>query len=336
MDGILVVAKPAGPTSHDVVALVRRLAATRRVGHGGTLDPFATGVLPIFLGKATRVVEYHLGDRKAYRATVCFGATSTTDDLEGELTPVDGPPPTRDAVEAAVEGFRDRITQTPPAYSAIKVGGRRAYAIARAGQAVELAPREVEIHRLEIASWDGSDPNRPIAIVDVECSAGTYVRALARDLGVAVGSGAYLGALTRTASGGFRLEAATGFDDVRAAAAEGPERLQALLLPVDAGLDSFPIVEIPADDVAAVARGQMIRPPAPLNGGEAARYRVVAPDGSLVAIAAVRAGRLAPDKVFVDPPGRRPAAHLHVDAADEAELDPPSSVDPDFASPDDL
>src|SRR5512147_1527277 len=106
MDGVLVVAKPVGPTSHDVVGLVRRLSATRRVGHGGTLDPFASGVLPLFLGRATRVVEYHLGDGKAYRATVCFGASSTTDDLEGELTPVAGPAPDRAAVEAALASFR--------------------------------------------------------------------------------------------------------------------------------------------------------------------------------------------------------------------------------------
>ena len=136
LDGILVVAKPAGPTSHDVVALVRRLAATRRVGHGGTLDPFASGVLPVFLGHATRVVEYHLGDRKAYRATVCFGASSTTDDLEGELTPSSGPAPTRAAVESAMAGFLGTISQRPPAYSAIKVAGRRAYAMARAGETV--------------------------------------------------------------------------------------------------------------------------------------------------------------------------------------------------------
>src|SRR6185503_3584728 len=132
MDGILVVAKPVGPTSHDIVGLVRRLAATKRVGHGGTLDPFASGVLPVFLGKATRLVEYHLGDRKRYRATVCFGASSTTDDLEGALTPATGPPPTRVAVEAALAGFRGPIEQRPPAYSAIKVAGRRAYALARA------------------------------------------------------------------------------------------------------------------------------------------------------------------------------------------------------------
>jgi len=111
MDGVLVVAKPVGPTSHDIVGLVRRLAATKRVGHGGTLDPFASGVLPVFLGKATRLVEYHLGDRKRYRATVCFGATSTTDDLEGALSPVAGPAPDRAAVEAALDGFRGTIEQ---------------------------------------------------------------------------------------------------------------------------------------------------------------------------------------------------------------------------------
>jgi len=141
LDGILVVAKPAGPTSHDVVALVRRLAATKRVGHGGTLDPFASGVLPLFLGHATRVVEYHLGDRKAYRATVCFGASSTTDDPEGELTPATGPVPDRDAVEAAIQGFLGEISQRPPAYSAVKVAGRRAYAMARAGETVASIAR---------------------------------------------------------------------------------------------------------------------------------------------------------------------------------------------------
>ena len=198
LDGILVVDKPIGPTSHDIVGLVRRLAATKRVGHGGTLDPFASGVLPVFLGRATRVVEFHLADRKAYRATICFGASSTTDDLEGELTPSDSPAPTRDAVEAALPTFTGLISQRPPAYSAIKVGGRRAYAMARAGETVELKEREVTIDSFTITSWDDDDPERPIAIVDVICSAGTYVRALARDLGTAVGSSAYLGALRRT------------------------------------------------------------------------------------------------------------------------------------------
>jgi tRNA pseudouridine55 synthase len=302
LDGILVVDKPPGPTSHDVVALVRRLAATRRVGHGGTLDPFASGVLPVFLGRATRVVEYHLGDRKEYRATVCFGATSTTDDLEGELEPVVGPAVTRESVEAALPALRGRITQTPPAYSALKVGGRRAYALARAGQAVELAPREVEIHSLELAQWDDSDPARPIAVIEVVCSAGTYVRALARDLGAAIGSGAYLGALSRIASGPFRLDDSVTLDDVRAAAATGADGISALLRPIDAGLDDLPAVVLPDADLPAVLRGQMVRAPATVGDASGRPIRLLDPDGRLVGFASLQDGRLAPDKILADPP----------------------------------
>jgi tRNA pseudouridine55 synthase len=307
LDGILVVAKPAGPTSHDVVALVRRLAATKRVGHGGTLDPFAAGVLPVFLGHGTRVVEYHLGDRKAYRATVCFGASSTTDDLEGELTQAAGPAPTRAAVEAALPGLTGAISQRPPAYSAVKVGGRRAYAMARAGETVELASRDVTIHSLDLVSWDDTDPDRPIAVLDVACSAGTYVRALARDLGESLGSAAYLGALTRTASGPFTIEAATPLDEIRAAAAESPAGLLPFLLPLDTGLDTFPVVTLTADELAAVAKGQFIRPAGGLPG-PAEHYRLTGPDGTLVAIASAAAGRLAPDKVFVSPATAAPVA----------------------------
>jgi tRNA pseudouridine55 synthase len=300
LDGILVVAKPPGPTSHDVVALVRRLAATKRVGHGGTLDPFATGVLPVFLGKATRVVEFHLGDRKRYRATVCFGASSTTDDLEGELEPASGPPATREAVESALASVTGTIRQRPPAFSAIKVGGRRAYARARAGESVELPEREVTIHDLSLASWDATDPMRPIAELDVKCSAGTYVRALARDLGVAVGSAAYLGALTRTASGSFTLERAIGLEEVRALAADGPDGLRPHLLPVDAGLEGFPAIALTREEAAQVARGQYIRPAAGIPSA-AAHYRLVAPGDVLAAIATADGQRLAPDKVFITP-----------------------------------
>jgi tRNA pseudouridine55 synthase len=300
LDGILVIAKPAGPTSHDVVALVRRLAATKRVGHGGTLDPFASGVLPVFLGHGTRVVEYHSGDRKGYRATVCFGASSSTDDLEGELVPSSGPAPTRDAVEAALAGFTGLISQRPPAFSAIKVGGRRAYAIARAGETVVLAEREVTIHELTMLEWDGSDPDRPIAILDVTCSAGTYIRALARDLGETLGSAAYLGSLVRTASGPFQLEDAVALDAVRDAAAAGPEGLLPLLRPIDTGLDAFPDVALTAEETLAVARGQFVSPAAGLPG-PSDHYRLRGPDGALVAIATSSGGRLAPDKVFVSP-----------------------------------
>ena len=337
MDGILIVAKAPGPTSHDIVALVRRLAATRRVGHGGTLDPFASGVLPLFLGRATRIAEYHLGDRKAYRATVCFGATSTTDDLEGELTPVPGPAPSREAVELALPALRGSIVQTPPAFSAVKVAGRRAYALARAGERPELTPRKVEIDRLDVVAWNGDDPDRPIAELEIDCSAGTYIRALARDLGAALGCGAYLGALTRTASGPFRLEDAVALAEIRNVAADGPAGLRALLRPIDFGLDRFPLVEVPEADVSAIARGQLVRPPGPLPDGDDTRFRLTDPAGRLIAVAVVRNGRLAPDKVFVDPPNE-PAGRprLDVEAAEAAELDPSTDVDPDPASPDDV
>ena len=303
MDGILVAAKPAGPTSHDVVALVRRLAATKRVGHGGTLDPFASGVLPIFLGKATRLVEYHLADRKTYRATVCFGASSATDDLEGELTPAAGPAPDRAALEDALDGFTGEISQRPPAYSAIKVGGRRAYALARAGETVELAPRDVTVHRLDIVDWDGSDPGRPIAVLEVECSAGTYIRSLARDLGETVGSAAYLGALVRTASGPFMLEGAVSLNAAREAAAAGPADLAGLLLPLDAGLEAMPELVVGPADAAALARGQFVKVDSELGD---VPIRIRDESARLIAIGTVRNGRLAPDKVLIEPP--HPAA----------------------------
>lgn len=308
MDGVLVVAKPIGPTSHDVVGLVRRLAATKRVGHGGTLDPFASGVLPVFLGKATRLVEYHLGDRKRYRATVCFGASSTTDDLEGALTPVAGPPPARDAVVGAFGRFLGQIQQRPPAYSAIKVAGRRAYAMARAGQAVELEPRTVTVDELTLVSWDDARPDEPVAVIDVACSAGTYVRSLARDLGLAVGSAAYLGALVRTASGPFSLDHAVALDDIRASAAAGSEALEAQLLPIDAGLDLVTVV-VPDGALVPLARGQAIGVPAdagPLPPD--APIRLVGDDGRLLAIARISGTKLAPDKVLVDPPAAATAS----------------------------
>ena len=302
MDGILVVAKDPGFTSHDVVALVRRLTGTRRAGHGGTLDPFASGVLPIFLGLGTRLVEYHMGDDKAYRATVCFGASSETDDRDGELVPGAGPAPTREAVEAALAGFRGRILQRPPAYSAMKVGGRRAYQLAREGTPPELAPRAVTIGRLDLVEWDGSDPERPAAVLEVECGAGTYVRSLARDLGERLGCGAYVGALVRTASGPFRLAAAHSLDEIRGAAAEGPAALAGLLLPVDAGLDAIPEATLTAEEVTAASRGQQVKPVSKPQLGQGARVRLLAEDRSLVGIGSWKGGRLIPEKIFVAAP----------------------------------
>jgi tRNA pseudouridine55 synthase len=302
MDGILVLAKPRGPTSHDMVALVRRLSGTRRVGHGGTLDPFATGVLPIFLGKATRVVEFHLGATKRYRATVCFGASSTTDDLEGELTPVEGSAPDRATVEATLEAFRGEIQQRPPSYSAINVAGRRAYAIARSGETPELAPRTVVVHELSLVEWDDRDPARPVAIVDVTCSAGTYIRAIARDLGRSVGSAAYLGALARTASGSFSVAHALSVEVVREAAAAGEDAFRAVLLPVDEGLGALPVLRITPAEREAITRGQFVRPAGGIPAGLAqeAMLRLVDDAGLLVALGRVRGPRVAPEKVLVD------------------------------------
>jgi len=357
MDGILVLLKPPGPTSHDMVALVRRLAATRRVGHGGTLDPFASGVLPLFLGRATRMLEYHLGDAKSYRATICFGAGSTTDDLEGELTPSDGPTPDRGQVEAALGMFRGPIVQVPPAFSAVHVGGRRAYALARAGEAPELPARQVTIDGLDLVEWDGSDPERPVAVVDVRCTAGTYIRALARDLGRHLGTAAYLGALVRTATGPFRIEDAHRLDDVRAAAAEGPDTVAALLVRPDAGLEGIPAIVLDPPDVEAIARGQFVRLPAggvsggpaerPMAGpagsagasGSAGSVRLLDGEGRLVAMAHLAGGRLAPEKVFVDAPAsaaNEAAEAIELEASIIAERDPDESVDPDPASPDDV
>jgi tRNA pseudouridine55 synthase len=300
MHGVLVVVKPAGPTSHDVVALVRRLAGTRRIGHGGTLDPFASGVLPLFLGGATRLVEYHLGDDKTYRATVCFGATSTTDDLDGELSPAAAPAPTRDALEAAIPALLGPQLQQPPSYSAIQIGGRRAYALARAGESVELAPRQVDIKRLELQEWDGTDPDRPIAILEVTCSAGTYVRALARDLGARLGSAAYLGALARLRSGPFTLDGARSLDQIRdAAAAAGPEGVRKLLLPSDTGLGALPAVSLTDDEIADANQGRYIKPSAGLRDApDGVPLRLIDAAGAIIGMGRRDGARIAPTKIL--------------------------------------
>jgi tRNA pseudouridine55 synthase len=312
LDGVLVVAKPSGPTSHDVVGLVRRLSSTRRVGHGGTLDPFAAGVLPVFLGSATRLVEYHLGAPKRYRATICLGATSTTDDIDGERTPVDGRPPTRAHVEEAMTGLTGTIRQVPPDYSAVQVAGRRAYQMARAGEPVELAPRTVTVDRFELLEWDAADPARPVAVVDVACSAGTYVRALARDLGARLGSGAYLGSLVRTASGAFHLDDAVSLETLRDAAAAGPAGVEALLRPLDAGLEALPHVPVTADEIRRLGQGLPTAPATRLPERDAPLVLAVGPDGRVAAVCRAVHGSLQPHKVLAPRPsvGGRPIAQL--------------------------
>ncbi|MBE9180866.1 tRNA pseudouridine(55) synthase TruB [Oculatella sp. LEGE 06141] len=203
MHGFLNLHKPNGLTSHDCVARVRRLLHLKKVGHGGTLDPKATGVLPIALGKATRLLQFLQSD-KAYHATIRFGVQTTTDDLEGDALKADPVPwLTLDAIQAALPQFQGTIQQIPPSFSAIQVQGKRLYELARSGVPVEAPVRTVEVHHVEILDWRSQDfPELDVAIT---CGAGTYIRAIARDLGYVLGTGATLAALSRTASSGFSL-----------------------------------------------------------------------------------------------------------------------------------
>ncbi len=226
---MLAIDKPGGWTSFDVVAALRRTLGARRVGHGGTLDPAATGLLPILVGPATRSAERLHRAPKVYAALVRFGTEMTTDDREGAVRREAAVPALDDAaMDAALGAFRGDIRQLPPDHSAVKVAGRRAYAIARTGASVVIAPRTVRIDRLDIASW-----HPPALRLVIVCGSGTYVRALARDLGRAVGSAAHLGALRRLAVGALTVEDAI---DVGTARAEGRDALVARLRPVHDGL----------------------------------------------------------------------------------------------------
>ena len=330
LDGVLVVAKPSGPTSHDVVGLVRRRSSTRRVGHGGTLDPFAAGVLPVFLGRATRLVEYHLGHPKRYTATICFGETSTTDDIDGERTPIDGPPVSREQVEAGLRGLTGPLRQVPPVYSAVQIGGRRAYQMARAGEDVELAPRDVTILALDLLEWDDSDPARPFAVVDVRCSAGTYVRALARDLGARLDTGAYLGALVRTESGQFHLGDAISFDTLREHVADGPEGILRVMRPVDAGLEDLPHARITADEVRRLGEGLPTGPKTPLETPDAELLLANGPDGDVAAVCRAVRGVLYPTKVLAVRPATDGRHDPRPDPDPRPDTDPDPRPDPDL------
>ena len=210
---VLLVDKPAGPTSFGCVARVRGALGGRRVkvGHAGTLDPFATGLLALLVGRATRLAPYLVGLDKRYRTVVQLGVRSDTGDPEGVLEPGEGPLPDAAALTAACAGFVGTISQVPPATSAIKVGGQRAYALARAGQEVEMVAREVVIHAFDVVSYDAASGR---AVLDIHCSKGTYVRALARDLGETLGCGAYCAELRRVAIGHLDVAHAGSLEDV--------------------------------------------------------------------------------------------------------------------------
>jgi len=285
--GLVVVDKPPGMTSHDVVARVRRLARTRRVGHGGTLDPMATGVLVIGVERATRLLTYVIGSRKGYTGTIRLGARTVTDDAEGEVVEtVDAAGVEDAAVRVVLAGLTGEIQQVPSAVSAIKIKGQRAYARVRAGEDVELAARPVTVHRLDVAEVrrDGTYVD---VDVEVECSSGTYIRAIARDLGAALGVGGHLTALRRTAVGGFTLAEASTLDDL--AGREDPVNL-----PLSAAAARFfPRRDADPDQARTLGHGGPL-PAAGISGP----YAVFDPDGEVIAIVSERDGRARPEVVL--------------------------------------
>ncbi|HEX8682985.1 MAG TPA: tRNA pseudouridine(55) synthase TruB [Ardenticatenaceae bacterium] len=288
MDGILVVDKPRGLTSHDVVAAVRRAARMKKVGHAGTLDPLATGVLVLALGKATRTLEYLTAHDKSYDATVRLGQSTDTYDAEGTIVATHpGPLPTQTEVEAALEPFRGEIEQVPPIFSAIKQGGEALYEKARRGEVVEVAPRPVAIYHLALTEWQPPDLS-----VRVHCSKGTYIRSLAHDLGQALGVGGHLTALRRVASGSFALAQAHPLEAITSAT---PDEIEALLLPAGAGLDTLPALLVGEAEIAELRHGRAL----PAEQGEGI-VRALDAEGQLVAILRWEPERgWQPDKVFI-------------------------------------
>jgi tRNA pseudouridine55 synthase len=252
MHGVLVVNKPVGPSSHDVVSVARRSLGVRRIGHTGTLDPRASGVLPLVVGQATRLAQYLTASAKTYEATIRFGVTSDTYDAAGVITPVSTVPPERPALDSALEQFRGSFPQTPPAFSAKVVDGERAYVRARAGQEVVTKRVTVHVHRLDLLAYDP-----PVARLLVHCSAGFYVRSLAHDLGQALGTGAILDALIRTAAGDFTVDQAVSLA-VLATAPRG--ELETLVRPMSALLPDVPAVMLTAEGAEWVRHGREIGP----------------------------------------------------------------------------
>ena len=280
--GLLIVDKPAGITSHDVVARTRRILGTKAVGHAGTLDPMATGVLVLGVGRATKLLGLLALDDKAYLATIRLGMGTTTDDAEGQpLSTRDASSVDRAAVEAGIEALTGAIQQVPSTVSAIKVGGRRAYRLARGGEQVTLAARPVTVSRFELL-----DLRRAAAVTDldvlVECSTGTYVRALARDLGAALGVGGHLTALRRTRVGPFGLDRARTLAEL-----EATPRLSLTL--DEAVATAFPRRDVDAAAARDLSHGRPLPPT-----GDPGTYGVFDPDGRAVGLVADRDGAARP------------------------------------------
>ena len=303
--GLVIIDKPGGMTSHDVVARVRRLARTRRVGHAGTLDPMATGVLVVGIEKATRLLGHLMLTEKTYHATIRLGQATSTDDAEGE--PTDGSSAaavTAEALDDGIAGLTGEILQVPPGVSAIKVNGQRAYKLTRAGAAPELAARPVTVRQFSITGLRRDGDLLDVDAV-VRCSSGTYIRALARDLGAALGTGGHLTALRRTAVGPYTAAMARTLADLEDQP-QSPERGRVNpdppVIPLaDAAAAAFPRIDLTGDEARRLAQGARLPlspdvPPSP--AGTEAPIAAFAPDGSFVALVTAAEGRLRSLAVF--------------------------------------
>ncbi len=290
VSGVLVVDKPTGMTSHDVVQVVRRGTGIRRAGHTGTLDPRASGVLVILLGPAVRLSEFVSASDKRYQATIRVGSSTDTYDSEGTITnhtsDIDV---SEEQFNEILQQFTGEIEQVPPPYSAVKVKGRKAYELARRGEEVELKPRIINVYSLEVLEWDP-----PESVIDVYCSSGTYVRSLANDIGKALGTGAYLVGLRRTKSGRFTLRDAVPLRVLREAFEAGDWYKN--LIPAAEALADWPMVELDADQMEFVRHGHRI----PAESGQTGWARGVSEQGDLVALMEVDEDTLEwqPRKVF--------------------------------------
>jgi tRNA pseudouridine55 synthase len=284
--GILNIDKPLGITSHDVVGQVRRVAGMRRVGHGGTLDPLASGVLVVALGVATRLLEYVTGQPKSYEAVVRLGQSSTTYDAEGELRPGQSPGELDpDQLEEALARFRGPVEQLPPMYSAVKRGGQPLYKLARQGIDVEREPRRVTIYELELLAWSAPDLH-----LSVRCSAGTYIRSLAHDLGAALGTGGYLAALRRTAVGSFTIATSIPLDTL------SPDSLADQLWPLDSAVAHLPRLDVDKTATEQLRQGQRLPRESSTPGDSLAR--VYGPEGNFAGIVTASGNEWQPHKIF--------------------------------------
>ena len=292
IDGVLVVDKPSGPTSHDVVAIARRSLREKRIGHTGTLDPLATGVLPLACGKATRLVRFFIASDKDYEAVIRFGLVTDSYDVTGTELQRSDDRPTRDDIEGAVAALRGEYPQTPPPFSAKKIGGTRAYTLARQDAPVELAPARVNVTRADLLQFDGDE-----ARVAITCSAGFFVRSFAHELGRRVGTGACLAALRRTRSGQFDLNQAITVEQLQSGNAGVG------VLPLEALLTTLPAARLTDDGRQRVAHGREVDPAHYEPGASAAApwVRLLDNEGRLIAVAepGTHAGSLHPVIVLI-------------------------------------